>query len=41
MLLDNINARIAPRTPWQAMDMGAHLYRAWWKPLTLIWLSFS
>ena len=41
MLLDNINARIAPRTPWQAMDMGAHLYRAWWKPLTLIWLTFS
>ncbi|MEE4249613.1 MAG: DUF4129 domain-containing protein, partial [Alcanivoracaceae bacterium] len=41
MQLDNINARIAPRTPWQAMDMGTHLYRAWWKPLTLIWLVFS
>jgi hypothetical protein len=41
MQLDRISARIAPRTPWQAMDMGTHLYRAWWKPLTLIWLSFS
>ncbi|MDF1629526.1 MAG: DUF4129 domain-containing protein [Alcanivoracaceae bacterium] len=41
MKLDSINARIAPRTPWQAMDMGTHLYRAWWKPLTLIWLMFS
>jgi len=41
MRLDQISARIAPRTPWQAMDMGTHLYRAWWKPLTLAWLSFS
>ena len=41
MRLDHISARIAPRTPWQAMDMGTHLYRAWWKPLTLAWLSFS
>ena len=41
MQLDRISARIAPRTPWQAMDMGTHLYRAWWKPLTLIWLCFS
>lgn len=41
MRLDQISARIAPRTPWQAMDMGTHLYRAWWKPLTLVWLSFS
>ncbi len=41
MRLDQISARIAPRTPWQAMDMGTHLFRAWWKPLTLVWLSFS
>lgn len=41
MQLDQASARIAPRTPWQAMDMGTHLYRAWWKPLTLVWLSFS
>ena len=41
MRLEQVSARIAPRTPWQAMDMGAHLYRAWWKPLTLVWLSFS
>ena len=41
MRLDQISARIAPRTPWQAMDMGTHLYRAWWRPLTLVWLSFS
>ncbi|MCC1497668.1 DUF4129 domain-containing protein [Alcanivorax sp. 1008] len=41
MKLDSINARIAPRTPWQSMDMGTHLYRAWWKPLTLLWLMFS
>lgn len=41
MQLDKVSARIAPRTTWQAMDMGAHLYRAWWQPLTLIWLAFS
>ena len=41
MQLDRISARIAPRTAWQAMDLGTHLYRAWWRPLTLAWLGFS
>jgi hypothetical protein len=41
MQLDRISARIAPRSAWQAMDLGTHLYQAWWKPLTLIWLAFS
>ncbi|AJD47626.1 hypothetical protein S7S_06050 [Isoalcanivorax pacificus W11-5] len=31
-------ARIAPRPPWQAIDLGTRLYRQWWRPLTLIWL---
>lgn len=31
-------ARIAPRTPWQAIDLGTRMYRQWWRPLTLIWL---
>lgn len=30
-----INAR--PRTPWEAVDLGIVLTRAWWLPLFLIW----
>lgn len=29
-------ARIAPRSTWQAIDLGTRLYRHWWLPLLLI-----
>lgn len=31
-------ARIAPRSPWQAIDLGTRMYRRWWAPLTRVWL---
>lgn len=41
MKLEAISARIAPRTAWQAMDLGTHLFRHWWWPLLQVWLLFS
>jgi hypothetical protein len=41
MNLEQMSARIAPRSAWQAMDLGTRLYQSWWKPLTLTWLIFS
>lgn len=34
-------ARIAPRKPWQAMDLGTRMFRTWWRPLLSIWLLTS
>lgn len=31
-------ARIAPRSAWQAIDLGTRMYRRWWAPLTTVWL---
>ena len=39
MQIERTSARIAPRTAWQAMDMGTRLYQHWWRPLTGIWLA--
>ena len=41
MKLENISARIAPRNAWQAIDLGTHLFRHWWRPLLQVWLAFS
>ena len=41
MQLDRISARIAPRSAWQAMDLGVRLYQQWFRPLTRTWLVFS
>ena len=38
---DRAVARLAPRSAWQAIDMGGALYRAWWRPLLVIWLAFT
>lgn len=38
MDIERIQARIRPRAPWRAMDLGARLMRAWWGRLTLTWL---
>ncbi|MDF1820745.1 MAG: DUF4129 domain-containing protein [Alcanivoracaceae bacterium] len=39
MQIERTSARIAPRSAWQAMDMGTRLYQHWWRPLTGIWLA--
>ncbi|MBZ2188450.1 DUF4129 domain-containing protein [Alcanivorax sp. JB21] len=33
-----IQARMAPRNAWQAMDLGTQLFRHWWRPLVTLWL---
>lgn len=39
MQLEQMSARISPRNPWQAMDLGVATWRQWWRPLTLIWVA--
>ena len=41
MQLDRITARIAPRTAWQAMDLGVRLYQHWIWPLTRLYILLS
>ena len=41
MDLNKLNARLAPRSCWQAMDMGTRLYRHWWRSAALVWLVFT
>ncbi|EKF75008.1 hypothetical protein A11A3_06126 [Alcanivorax hongdengensis A-11-3] len=41
MELEKANARLAPRGPWQAVDLGTRLYRHWAGPVTLIWLAMT
>jgi hypothetical protein len=41
MDLTRMQARIEPRPPWQAMDLGARMARTWWRPLLATWLLFT
>ncbi len=41
MQLDQITARIAPRSAWQAMDLGVRLYQHWALTLTRLYLLIS
>jgi len=41
MDLNKLNARLAPRSCWQAMDMGTRLYRHWWRSAALVWVVFT
>ncbi|MFP1679098.1 DUF4129 domain-containing protein [Alloalcanivorax sp. C16-2] len=41
MDLNRINARLAPRSCWQAVDFGTRLYRRWWRQGALVWLVFT
>ena len=41
MELRNLQARLTPRGPWQAMDLGTRMLRACWRPLLLTWLVFT
>jgi len=37
--LERIAAVLRPRTPWESIDQGFEMARAWWKPLFSIWLT--
>ena len=41
MELERLQARLTPRSPWQAMDLGTRMFRAWWRPLLGTWLAFT
>ena len=41
MELDNIAVTVRPRTPWEAIDLGFVMARAWFLPLCLLWLMMA
>ncbi|MCG8394446.1 MAG: DUF4129 domain-containing protein [Pseudomonadales bacterium] len=41
MELEKASARLAPRSPWQAVDLGTQLYRRWAFPALRVWLAFT
>ena len=41
MDLENASARLAPRSPWQAVDLGTRLFRRWAWPVIRTWLAFT
>lgn len=41
MELEKASARLAPRSPWQAVDMGTQMFRRWAWPTVKIWLAFT
>ena len=41
MELEKASARLAPRSPWQAADLGTQFYRHWAGPITAVWLLFT
>ncbi|WP_428608011.1 DUF4129 domain-containing protein [Sedimenticola sp.] len=41
MELDKIAVTVRPRTPWEAIDLGFTMARAWFVPLWLLWLTLA
>ena len=41
MKLENMAFVARPRSPWEAVDLGLHMARAWWGPLCLAWLVLA
>ena len=39
--MDNIAARLRPRSKWEAVDLGFALVRQWWRPMLVAWLLAS
>ena len=39
MDLERVAAVIRPRSPWEAIDLGFGMVRAWWRPLGAAWLA--
>lgn len=38
MKLEQITTAVRPRSPWEAMDLGFHLARRWWRAILVPWL---
>lgn len=41
MELDRIAVTVRPRTPWEAIDLGFAMARAWFVPLWMLWLALA
>lgn len=41
MELDRITVTVRPRSPWEAIDLGFAMARAWYLPLWLLWLTLA
>jgi len=39
MKLEDIAAEVRPRQPWEAIDLGFSMVRAWWRPIFGAWLA--
>jgi hypothetical protein len=39
MDLERVAAVIRPRNPWEAIDLGFGMVRAWWRPVSAAWLA--
>jgi hypothetical protein len=39
MDLERVAAVIRPRSPWEAIDLGFGMVRAWWRPVGTAWLA--
>ena len=39
MQLERLSVRLRPRGGWEALDLGFHMARSWWKPVWGTWLS--
>lgn len=39
MQLEQIEAVVRPRNPWEAIDLGFSLVRHWYSPLAILWFS--
>jgi hypothetical protein len=41
MELDKIAVKVRPRTPWEAIDLGFTMARAWFLPLWMLWMTVA
>jgi len=39
MQLERLSVRLRPRGGWEALDLGFHMARTWWRPLWGTWLA--
>ncbi len=38
MDIERVSTAVRPRSPWEAMDLGLHMARCWWRALLVPWL---
>lgn len=41
MLLERVSIALRPRNPWEAMDLGFRMVRAWWRPVYASWCAVN